>query len=73
MWYWTGGFWWPGFVLMAVFMVICMLVMARMMGSRGGIGMCGFARWFRPRDEADAGERIPGDGRAARSDSDPTT
>lgn len=66
MWYWTGGFWWPGFVLMAVFMVICMVLMRRMMGSMGGMGMCGFGRWLEPRDEEDADERAHGD--RARTD-----
>ena len=61
MWYWTGGFWWPGFVLMAVFMVICMLMMFRMMGSTRGMGMCGFGRWFRPSDEHDPDARAPDD------------
>jgi hypothetical protein len=51
MWYWSGGFWWPGFVLMAVFCIAMMVMMARMMG-RGGMGMCGFGRWFEPRDNA---------------------
>ena len=62
MWYWSGGFWWPGFVLMAVFMVICMVLMFRMMGSMGGRGMC-FSRWFAPRDDADADERARRDRR----------
>jgi hypothetical protein len=61
MWYWTGGFWWPGFVLMAGFMVICMLMMVRMMGSTGGMGMCGFGRSLRPRDEQNADDRAPDD------------
>jgi hypothetical protein len=69
MWYWTGGFWWPGFVLMAVLMVICMLMMVRMMSSSGGMGMCGFGRWFQPREEADPDERTP-DQRAAHRDND---
>jgi len=34
-----GGWWWPGVVLMAVFMVIFVVVMVRMMR---GTGMCGF-------------------------------
>jgi hypothetical protein len=33
MWWWTAGWWWPGLAVMAVFMVICMVLMARMMGS----------------------------------------
>ena len=66
MWYWTGGFWWPGFVLMAVGMVICMVMMVRMMGGMGGVWMCGFGRWLEPRDREDADERTPGD--RARTD-----
>ena len=62
MWYWSGGFWWPGFVLMAVFMVICMVLMFRMMGSMGGRGMC-FWRWFDPRDDTNADERARRDRR----------
>jgi hypothetical protein len=63
MWSWSGGFWWPGFVLMAVFMVICMVLMFRMMGSMSGRGMCGFWRWFDPRDDAHADERARRDRR----------
>ena len=42
---------------MAVFMVICMVLMFRMMRSIGGRGMCGFWRWFDPRDAAYADGR----------------
>ena len=66
MWYWIGGFWWPGFVLMAVFMVICMVLMGRMMGSIGGMRMCGFGRWLEPPDQEAADERAHGD--RARTD-----
>ena len=65
MWYWTGGFWWPGFVLMAVLMVVCMVLMSRI-SSMGGMGMCGFGRWLEPRDEEDADECAHGD--RARAD-----
>jgi hypothetical protein len=61
MWYWTGGFWWPGLVLIAAFMVICMVLMFRMMRSMRGMVMCGFGRWLEPRDERDADERAHGD------------
>ena len=54
MWWWTAGWWWPGLLLMAVFMVICMVLMARIMGSTGAIGMCGLGRWREARDRADA-------------------
>jgi uncharacterized membrane protein len=49
MWWW-GGYhgWWPGPVLMAVFMLACVAGMALMMGhgrmSAGMGGMCGFWR-----------------------------
>jgi hypothetical protein len=69
MWYWNGGFWWPGFVLMAVFMVICMLMMVRMMSSTGGTRMCGFGHWFQPRETAEDQQRIAGE-QAPRRDSD---
>jgi hypothetical protein len=71
MWYLNGGFWWPGFVLMAIFMVICTLMMVGMMRSTGGMGMCGFGRWFQPRDDADDEQRTP-DERAPRRDNDPS-
>ncbi len=29
--FWGHGWWWPGLIVMAVFMVICMVMMARMM------------------------------------------
>ena len=65
MWWWTAGWWWPGLALMAVFMVIfmviCMVLMARMIGSIGGMGMCGLGRWRKARDRADGDERTPGD------------
>lgn len=67
MWCWTAGWWWPGLALMAVFMVICIVLIARMMGSIGGIGMCGLGRWRR--DRADADERMPGE--RPRTDIDP--
>ena len=63
MWYWTGGFWWPGFVLMAVFCIVMMLMIFRMMSSMGGRAMCGFWRWFDPRDDAYADERARRDRR----------
>jgi hypothetical protein len=69
MWFWSGGFWWPGFVLMAVFMVIFMLLMFRMMGSMGGMRMCGFGRWREPPDETEHEARTRGE-QSARSDSD---
>jgi uncharacterized membrane protein len=28
---WGHGWWWPGLIVMAVFMIICMVMMARMM------------------------------------------
>jgi hypothetical protein len=61
MWWWTDGWWWPGVALMAVFMVICVALMARMMGSMGGMDMCGLGRWREVRDRADAGERTFGE------------
>jgi len=61
MWWWTAGWWWPGLALMAVFIVICMVLIARTMGSTVGMGMCSFGRWREARDRADADERTPGD------------
>ena len=45
--WWIFGGWWPGLLLMAAFMVICMLMMAGMIGSRGD--MFGFGRRRPPR------------------------
>jgi hypothetical protein len=59
--WWAAGFWWPGLALMAVFMVICMVLMARMVGSIGGMGAWGHGRWREARDRAGADERTPGD------------
>ena len=56
MWYSDGGFLWPGFVLMAVCMVVMMVMMARMMGGAGRMGMCGFGRWLWPRDDEEDGD-----------------
>ena len=68
-WSTTTGSWWPGFVLMGVFMLVCVLAMARMMGLTRGGGMCGFWR-RRPHDGADAaGPRI--DRGPARGEADP--
>ncbi len=61
MWWWTAGWWWPGLAVMAVFMVICMVLIARMIGSMRGMGMCGLGRWREARDRAAADERTPGD------------
>ena len=36
--YWGHGWWWPGIVVMAMFMIICMVMMARMMMSHGAHG-----------------------------------
>ena len=68
MWWWTTGWWWPGLAVMAVFMVICMVLMARMMGSMVGMGMCGLGNWREARDRADAVERTQGDRPHADSD-----
>jgi uncharacterized membrane protein len=35
---WGDGWWWPGIVVMFVFMVFCMVMMARMMGGMLGSG-----------------------------------
>lgn len=56
MWWWSHGWWWPGLALMAAFMVICVVFMARMMGGMGG--MCGFGRGRSGRHGTDAAERI---------------
>ena len=61
MWWWTAGWWWPGLALMAIFMVICTVLMARMIGSMVGMGMCGLGRWREAGDRADGDERTPGD------------
>ncbi len=56
--------------LMAAFMVICVVFMARMMGGKGGMGgMCGFGRGRSGRHGTDAAERIL-DERLARGEID---
>jgi uncharacterized membrane protein len=45
---WGHSWWWPGIIVMAIFMIICMAMMARMM-SRG-------MPWSRP---GNAGQRRP--------------
>lgn len=61
-----GGWWWPGVVLMAVFMVIFVLVMVRMMR---GTGMCGFRMGGSGRHATDDAERVLAD-RLARGEID---
>ena len=68
MWWWTAGWGWPGLALMAVPMVICVALMARMMGPMGGMDMGGLGRWREVRDRADADERTSG--RRSRTDVD---
>lgn len=46
MWWWGGYHWWPGLVLMAVFMVACMAGMAFMMGHGRMSGCMGAMRGF---------------------------
>ena len=71
---WWGGYhWlWPGVALMAVFMVACVVLMARMMGGAGMMGgMCG-SGWRRSgRHGTDAPEQIL-DERLARGEIDLT-
>ena len=76
MWWWSHGWWWPGLALMAAFMVICVVFMARMMGGKGGkggmggmCGMCGSGRGRSGRHGTDAAERIL-DERLARGEID---
>ena len=56
MWYWSDGSSWPGFALMAVAMVICLVMMFRM---TGGGWICGFGRRLESPDAEDAGEGTP--------------
>jgi uncharacterized membrane protein len=66
MWWSSGGYWWPGLVLMAVFMVICMGMMTRMMGSMQGRRWFNWMRSDRQGDDA----RRTLDERLARGDID---
>jgi uncharacterized membrane protein len=51
---WGHDWWWPGILVMAVFMILCMLMMARMMGHGMSRTRSGDAR----PDTPDAPERI---------------
>lgn len=44
---WGHGWWWPGLIVMAVFMIICMVMMARMMSH--GVSRSHNARSEHPR------------------------
>jgi uncharacterized membrane protein len=51
---WVHGWWWPGMVLMAVFMIGCLVMMARMMSH----GVSGPRTGGSERHRGDAPERI---------------
>ncbi len=73
MWWWGSYHWWPGPVLMGAGMLVCVAVMALMMG-RGRMpgmgGMCGFWGRDRPgRHQADTSGQIL-DERLARGEID---
>jgi len=50
---WGYGWWWPGIMVMAVFMVLCMVMMTRMMNR--GMACC-HGRWHNA--QGDAAERM---------------
>ena len=51
---WGHGWWWPGIIVMAVFMIVCMVMMARMMSH----GMSGSRSHESERHRRDVPERI---------------
>lgn len=73
MWWWGSYHWWPGLVLMCVGMLVCVAVMALMMGHgrMPGLGsMCGFWGRNRPASlQTDTSEEIL-DERLARGEID---
>ena len=62
--WWIVGAWWPGLLVMAAFMVICMLMMGGMMRSMPGMSSLGRRRssWSGANVAEQAVKDVPGRG-----------